>query len=190
MWTDAGYAGPDTRSHSGLVAMWGGSIMVWRSSRQSVSSLSTAEADLNAAALGWQITEGYRLLESFGITVPGCKLYIDSHAALSITMCGANWRTLYFAVRARRLQEESERGGLELLHCPTGEMIADCLTKLSPAPGIQILHEAMSGRVSRNPPTCSDPQLTGLDRTKTKKTAVSSHSIQSTPHPQSPTPSP
>ena len=61
-WTDAGYAGTDTKSQSGLIVMWGGTIITWRSSRQTVSTLSTAEAELYAAALGWQIVEGLRLL--------------------------------------------------------------------------------------------------------------------------------
>jgi len=43
-WTDAGFAGSDTKSQNGLVITWGGSIIVWRSSRQTVSALSTAEA--------------------------------------------------------------------------------------------------------------------------------------------------
>ena len=54
-WTDAGYAEADTKSQSGLIIRWGGSIIVWRSSRQTISALSTAEAELNAATLGWQI---------------------------------------------------------------------------------------------------------------------------------------
>ena len=59
-WSDAGFAGTDTKSQSGLVITWGGSIITWRSSRQSVSTMSTAEAELNAAALAWQIVEGSR----------------------------------------------------------------------------------------------------------------------------------
>ena len=49
-WTDAGFAGTDTKSQNGLIITWGGSIIVWRSSRQTVAALSTAEAELNAAA--------------------------------------------------------------------------------------------------------------------------------------------
>ena len=60
-WSDAGFAGTDTRSQSGLVISWGGSIITWRSSRQTVSCLNTAEAELNAASLAWQIVEGVRL---------------------------------------------------------------------------------------------------------------------------------
>ena len=146
-WTDAGYAGEDTKSQSGLVISWGGSIIVWRSSRQTVATLSTAEAELNAATLGWQIVEGLRyLLADFGIDVPTIKVLIDNKAALTIAMCGAAWRTRYFAVRGHRLHQEYERGRATLLHCPTKDMLADVLTKLAPAPVIQVLHDAMKGK--------------------------------------------
>ena len=62
VWTDAGYAGTNTHSQSALVVTWAGNIVVWRSSRQSVSALSTAEAELYSATLGWQIVEGLRQL--------------------------------------------------------------------------------------------------------------------------------
>ena len=152
VFTDAGFAGADTHSQSGIVIMWGGSIIVWRSCKQSVSALSTAEAELYGATLGWQIIEGLRhLITSFGIEIPKVKVYIDNKAALTIAMCGANWRTRYFAVRGHRLHEEHSRGNAELLHCPTVEMIADCLTKLASAPVIQVLHGVMEGDTSLTP---------------------------------------
>ena len=40
-WSDAGYAGADTRSQSGLIIMWGGSILSWRSSRQTVPTVNS-----------------------------------------------------------------------------------------------------------------------------------------------------
>ena len=33
-WSDAGYAGTDTHSQSGLIIVWAGTIIVWRSSKQ------------------------------------------------------------------------------------------------------------------------------------------------------------
>ena len=66
-------------------------------------------------------------------------------------MCGANWRTRYFAVRAHRLHEEHTRGNAELLHCPTGEMVADCLTKLASAVVIEVLYRVMEGDKSLTP---------------------------------------
>ena len=62
VYSDAGFAGADTKSQNGLVITWGGSIITWRSSRAALSALSTAEAELCSAALAWQVGEGVRYL--------------------------------------------------------------------------------------------------------------------------------
>ena len=125
----------------------GGSIKVWRSSQQTASALSTAEAELNSATLGWQIIQGLRLLiTDFGIEVPEVKVMSDNQAALTLAKCGANWRARYFAVRGHRLHEEYQNERAELLHCPANDMLADALTKLAAAHVKQGLHEAMHGR--------------------------------------------
>ena len=161
-WTDAGFAGPGTHSQTGIVVVWSGTIIVWRSSRQSISALSTAEAELYAATLGWQIVEGLRrLISNFGIEIRTTRVLIDNKAALTIAMCGANWRTRYFVVRGHRLNEEHRRGAAELLHCPTRDMIADCLTKLATAAVIQTTQKAMEGVM----PEDVDPKLQKKHRT-------------------------
>jgi len=145
-WSDAGYAGAETKSQNGLIITWGGSIIVWRSSKQTISTLSTAEAELNAAALAWQIVEGLRLLlEDLGILLPSVHVMIDNQAAITIAENGPNWRTRYFGVRGHRLQEESQAGRAEIMHCPTKDMLADALTKLASVGVIEILHAAMNG---------------------------------------------
>ena len=122
--------------------------MVWRSSKQTVSALSTAEAEIGAAALGWCIMEGLRqLLQDLGVTIDCAKLLIDNKAAIAITECGANWRTRYFAVRGKRLHEEHARGSVSLEHCKTGDMIADGLTKLASHPVLETLYQAMAGNL-------------------------------------------
>ena len=98
--------------------------------------------------MGWQIVEGLRhLLTSFGVSIPRVRVLIDNKAALTIAMCGSNWRTRYFGVRGHRLHKEHLSGQAELLHCPTAEMLADCLTKMAPAPVIDVLHQAMLGKL-------------------------------------------
>ena len=82
---------------------------------------------------------------SFGIVVDTVRVWLDNRAALTITMCGATWRTRYFACRGHRLHEEYERGSIDIRHCAIAGMIADCLTKLAAAPVIAVLHEAMEG---------------------------------------------
>ena len=148
-WSDAGYAGSDTHSQTGLVVTWGDSIITWRSSRQTVPALSTSEAELYAGTLSWQIVEGLRfLLQEFNFPILVTKLLLDNAAALTIAKCGATWRTRYFAVRAARLHLEYTLGETDLEHCKSKEMIADALTKFSTTDVIHILHMAMGGKIT------------------------------------------
>ena len=122
--SDAGFAGADTKSQNGLIIFWAGSIITWRSSRAALSGLSAAEAELCAAALGWQVTEGVRYLLSTLHIFPGpIDVMIHNKAALTAASLGATWRTRYFAVRAKRLLEENAQGRVLLTHCPTKDMV-------------------------------------------------------------------
>ena len=56
-WSDAGYGGISTRSQSGIIIVWAGSVVLWRSSKQRTAAQSTCEAEISAAALGFQIGE-------------------------------------------------------------------------------------------------------------------------------------
>ena len=91
VFSDAGFAGASTKSQSGLAIIWGGSLITWRSSRAALSALSTAEAELCAAALAWEISEGARaLLEELGIRLDPIKLLLDNDAALAIAGQGSS----------------------------------------------------------------------------------------------------
>jgi hypothetical protein len=84
VYTDAGFAGADTKSQSGPVIFWAGSIITWRSSRASLSALSTAEAELVSAAMGWQVAEGIRyLLNTLKLFPAFIDVMIDNKAALT-----------------------------------------------------------------------------------------------------------
>ena len=129
-----------------MIIVWAGSIATWRSSRAALSALSTAEAELCAAALGWQVTEGVRyLLNTLHIYPRHVEVMIDNKAALTAASLGATWRTRYYAVRAKRLLEETQQGRARLNHCPTKDMVADAMTKLAAPEVMQVLVDAMKG---------------------------------------------
>ena len=131
-WSDAGYGGISTRSQSGIIIVWAGSVVLWRSSKQRTAAQSTCEAEISAAALGFQIVEGLRaILEEWRITLSTPLLLVDNKSALVLATCGGSWRTRYFAVRAARIAEEVECGRLNLRYCRTDRMLADSLTKLA-----------------------------------------------------------
>ena len=138
-----------------MLISWGNAATTWRSSRQTVSALSTAEAELNAAATTWQVTEGLRvLLEEWGVHIRCVRLLLDNEAALSIARNGSNWRTRYFGVRGARIQEEFLRGRIALGHQPTKTMVADGLTKLAASEVLETLRRAMGGEF---PPVSVSP---------------------------------
>ena len=148
IYADAGFAGVDTKSQNGMIISWGGSIITWRSSRAALSALSTAEAELCSAALGWQVGEGVRyLLSTLSIFPKHLEILIDNKAALTTASLGATWRTRYYAVRAQRLLEEHQAGKIVLTYCPTKLMVADALTKLATAEVIGVLLAAMDSQL-------------------------------------------
>ena len=148
IYTDAGFAGADTKSQNGMIICWGGSIITWRSSRAALSALSTAEAELCSAALGWQVGEGVRYLLSTLLIFPKhLEILIDNKAALTTASIGATWRTRYYAVRAQRLLEEHQAGKIVLSYCPTKLMVADALTKLATADAISVILAAMDSQL-------------------------------------------
>ena len=94
VYSDARHAGTDTHSQNGMAICWASSVITWRSSRAALSALSTVEAELCAAALAWQVTEGVRyLLSTLHIHPEQIEVMIDNKAALTAASFGATWRT-------------------------------------------------------------------------------------------------
>ena len=151
-WSDAGYGGVGTKSQTGVIIAWAGGVVLWRSSRQPTAALSTCEAELSAAALAFQILEGLRsLLEEWGVKFKCPLLLVDNKSALTVAECGGTWRTRYFAVRAARLADENKTGNIELRHCPTADMAADNLTKMSSSTLLDNMREVLSGKLPTIP---------------------------------------
>ena len=151
-WSDASFAGMSTKSQTGVVIAWDGAIVLWRSSRQPSSALSTCEAEVAAAATSWQLVEGLRaLLLEWQVQLEKPILLIDNKSALRVSELGGTWRTRYFAIRAARLQEESAADAVSLRYCPTGDMMGDALTKNAGAAVLQRLRECCDGLLPKIP---------------------------------------
>ena len=148
VWSDAGFAGISSKSQTGILVKWGDAIILWRSSRQTVSALCTAEAELIAAALAYQVVQGLRiLLEEWGLQFEASVMKVDNTAAITIATHGGSWRTRYFAVRGNRINEEIQRKTIVLEHEPTKHMLADAMTKLGTADMLSNVRDAMAGKV-------------------------------------------
>ena len=77
-WGDAGFAGPSTKSQTGIVAAWAGGVVTWRSSRQATPALHTCEAEAAAAVMNFIIIWGLRcLLIEWGIELDPPLILVD-----------------------------------------------------------------------------------------------------------------
>ena len=94
MYSDAAFAPQGGRSHGGWLVTYAGAPIMWRSGRQQMITLSTAEAELLAVIDGAIATKGIEsLLGDMGIFVEEKKIASDSMAALAITGGSSSWRT-------------------------------------------------------------------------------------------------
>ena len=81
---DASWAPTGDYSHYGVVVMWEGVPLSWRSSRKTLVALNTAEAELYAAAAGLPLALSMSdTLASMGVACD-VSLWIDNQAALRI----------------------------------------------------------------------------------------------------------
>ena len=127
------------KSTSGYVFLFAGSVISSQSKRQSITALSTTEAEyyslykatVEAAwlryifrELGWN-SKGMKCI----------KIYGDSQGSLALTENPElHQRTKHIAVKYHYLREERSKGVVRFWYCSTEDMAADRLTKpLGPA---------------------------------------------------------
>ena len=132
MYCDAAFAPEGGRSHEGWAVMWAGTPILWRSGRQSLTSLSTGESELIAILNG---TLGMLSVESMlcdlDVRVDKREVRSDSTAALAIASGGSSWRTRHLRIKANWLFEHLQSGYVTSKHCAGVVQLADLLTKSS-----------------------------------------------------------
>ena len=142
---DASFSPEGGRSHTGWTVLFRNCPIAWRSSRQTLTTLSTAEAEMIAlqeAALALMATEA--LLESLGIFPEDKLIYSDSTSAVAIQKGSCSFRTRHLKVRATWLREQIQNGSIRLRHQPGALQLADLLTKALSYPRIRELAQLWS----------------------------------------------
>lgn len=139
-YADASFSPGGAESHGSVVVMLRGSVLLWKSSKQSTVTLSTAEAELN------ELIEGLMVGESVAAIVEELEpmamkiMASDSQAAINICMAeGGSWRTRHLRLRAAHAKQRFTRGDWVLKHKPGREMLADIGTKILPAARFEAL---------------------------------------------------
>ncbi|CAK0805863.1 unnamed protein product, partial [Prorocentrum cordatum] len=106
-----------------------GCLVDWRSVRQQVVPFSTAEAEVNAFAVGENMSAAAATtLESMGLRVRP-TLYGDSVAANHVAEGRGSWRTRALPTKVNAIRSRMARGLLELHFVGTDDQRADGLTK-------------------------------------------------------------
>ena len=154
-YTNADWAGDrnDRKSTSGYFTLVGGNLMTWRSKKQKVVALSSAEAEFWGVAKG--ITEVLwlrKLLTELGYTLTkSCELYCDNQAAINIfENLVQHDRTKHVEVDKHFIKEKLEAEVIKLPHVRSEDQLEDILTK---AVGAQFFEEVLCKLGVGNPTT-------------------------------------
>lgn len=140
-YADSDWAGDhDSRkSTSGLLVCMNGSPVFWKSRRQTVTALSSAEAEYIALSscakelvwirrLVWELTN----LQPYSkdAVVPTTSLYTDNTAAISMALRDQiSAKSKHIEVKFHHVKDMSKLGILRLHHIGTANQVADILTK-------------------------------------------------------------
>ena len=132
-WSDADWAGDvdSRRSTTGFIFKLGDGAITRSSKRQNIVTVSTAEAEYTAACSATREALWLRqLARALDFDVTGVPLMSYSQAAIAISKNPIiSTRTKHMDVRLHFLRERAAAGDVLLTYVPTGEMLADPLTK-------------------------------------------------------------
>lgn len=132
-YSDADWAGDssDRKSTSGYSFMMQGGCISWASRKQSTVALSTAEAEYAALSSATQEALWLKHLLTELIEDPGpVCIFEDNQATIQIAKNPRfHSRCKHVAIKMHFVRDHVVRGNLEIIHCPSSEMISDVLTK-------------------------------------------------------------
>ncbi|KAM0050765.1 putative RNA-directed DNA polymerase [Helianthus debilis subsp. tardiflorus] len=153
LYTDANWAGDkgDRRSTSGYFTLVGGNLVTWRSKKQKVVALSSAEAEFRGIARGLtEVLWVRRLLTEIGYPPQETsKIWSDNKAAIQISENPVQHdRTKHIEVDRHFIKEKLEAEIITLPFVRSEDQFADILTK---AVNERILHECLSKLNFGNP---------------------------------------
>jgi hypothetical protein len=133
-YSDADFAGCSTtsRSTSGIVIMFRGQPVYWRSKRQPIVTSSTTEAELVALNLCALQVQWLKLLlgEDLGIGPLKARLYCDNQSTVQVAHNPiSSDRSRHINVKHRKVQELIQDQVMDVKWISTVEQAADILTK-------------------------------------------------------------
>lgn len=146
VYTDSSYGPNGLDSQGCVVVKFGGDAVMWKSGRQSMPSLSTAESELGEAI------EGLTMGDSVDVLVQEMAersyekvIKIDNTAAVSLlTEPAGSWRTRHLRLRAAHLRWRLGRLDWLVESIPGEDQVADVGTKVLSSLRLEALKKMMS----------------------------------------------
>jgi len=133
LYVDASFAThADYKSQTGMTLVMGKGCLLARSVKQKVNTKSSAEAEF--VALSDSATDALHVRQfviAQGVELQPITVYQDNEAAISLANKGypASQRSRHINIRNFWLTDRITNGELNIQYVPTGEMLADILTK-------------------------------------------------------------
>jgi hypothetical protein len=149
-YVDASHGGEfDKKSRSAYVFCVFGCPVAWYSKKQTVTALSSTEAEVIALVEG--IKEAIwmkNFLNELGFSIPDAiTLHEDNQSAIAIAANPIHHaRIKHMELKAAFLRENLENATVKFVYCPTEMMVADVLTKALPGPQHERLCRKMGMR--------------------------------------------
>tara|TARA_R110002050_G_C8950037_1_gene513235 strand:- start:112 stop:3054 length:2943 start_codon:yes stop_codon:yes gene_type:complete len=138
----------DGRSTTGILIYFNGSLIFWRSTRQSIISLSAMEAELQAIAQTVTELQWIRnVLHELSFSVTSVTIFTDSEPAMKYLYQQAHVlkpRTRHLALRYHFVRKEIQEGSVVIKYIPSKKQRADMLTKPLARPQFEILRELLA----------------------------------------------
>jgi hypothetical protein len=139
----------DRKSTSGFVFFLGGAAISWGSKKQATVALSSTKAKYIAAAhTAKEDVWLRRLLTKLGIDLGGpTPLHTDNQSTMAIARNPEfHDRTKHIKVQHHFLRQKIDELEIKLFYVPTGEQVADALTKGLDRNKLNLFSEAMELR--------------------------------------------
>ena len=126
----------DRRAISGYAFLVNGGAVSWSTKKQEIVSLSTTESEYIAATYAAKEALWLRslLFQLFGIILPATTLFSNNQSAIALTKEHQYHTCMkHIDVRFHFIRWIIKEGKLQLVYCPTDNMVADTLTKALPS---------------------------------------------------------
>jgi hypothetical protein len=137
------------RSTTGYVFMMGGGAVSWGSKLQPTVALSSSEAEYMAASAAVQEAVYMRSLlgDLDMVQAEATKIYEDNQGCIALSENPVmHRRTKHIDIRFHFIRERVESGQVKLCYVPTGQQLADLLTKPLGRQQVTRLRERLMGQ--------------------------------------------